>query len=468
MSSVDTTLGEILSSRFKKPYGERFGPSKSHHLSNTYSKISWKSAAALVIASMIGTGVFTSLGFQLAEVQNTWSVLLLWTLGGAMALIGAFVYAELGTHFRKTGGDYIFLSETIHPSVGYSYAWVSLTVGFSAPIAIAAMARNGYLSPISGGSRLPGLFFLILVPIAHVFSVRRSANVQNILTFVKILFVLILIGLGLAFQTTVEVPAFDFSSSWQHEVIAPGFAVSLIYVFYAYTGWNSAAYIIEEVDQPEKNLPKALIWATVSVMVMYILLQLVLLKHATVGQLAGKVEVADIAFGNLFGPAGALWVSLFIGVQLIATISGYAWVGPRITYAMARDFKLWKPLARVNSHGVPVRAIILNTVLSLVIFLSGSFEQIMLYAGFVLQLMGTITVYSSLRIKKESGFKSPLKPWIQYIYLIFSTGVMSYLFWDRPWESLAGLGIVGLGLLIFLFDEKTENLTEDGRQRTEV
>lgn len=420
-------------------------------------KISWKTASGLVIANMIGTGVFTSLGFQLEEVQNTWSILLLWILGGAMALIGAFVYAELGTHFRKTGGDYIFLSETIHPAVGYLYAWISLTVGFSAPIAIAAMAMNGYLSPLLGDSILPGLSFLILVPLAHIFSVSRSAKFQDILTLIKIGFVLVLIGMGLWFHSTVEVPAFDFSSTWKQEVVLPGFAVSLIYVFYAYTGWNSAAYIIEEVDQPEKNLPKALIWATVSVMVVYILLQLALLKHASVDQLLGKVEVADIAFGNLFGPTGALWVSFFIGVQLIATISGYAWIGPRITYAMAKDFRLWSPLAKVNSNGIPVRAIILNTAISLTLFLSGSFEQIMLYAGFVLQLMGTITVYSSLRIRKESGFRSPFKPYLQYIYLIFSASILVYLFWDRPLESLAGLGIVALGLIIFLFDKKSKS-----------
>lgn len=403
---------------------------------------------------MIGTGVFTSLGFQLAEIQNTWSILILWTLGGLMALIGAFVYAELGTHFRKTGGDYIFLSEAIHPAVGYLYAWVSLTVGFSAPIAIAAMAMNGYLRPLFGDSIYPGLFFLLAIPVAHIFSVSRSAQFQDILTLIKIVFVLILILLGFYFSATIEVSSFDFSGSWQQEVIMPGFAVSLIYVFYAYTGWNSAAYIIEEVDKPEKNLPKALIWATLSVMIVYILLQLVFLKHASIAQLSGKVEVADIAFGNLFGPSGALWVSFFIGVQLIATISGYAWIGPRVTFAMAKDFKLWEPLSIVNQNGIPVRAIILNTAISLILFVSGSFEQIMLYAGFVLQLMGTITVYSSLRIKKEIGFKSPFKPWIQYVYIGFSTGVMCYLFWDRPMESFAGLGIVGLGLLLFLFDKK--------------
>lgn len=418
------------------------------------SKISWKTAAGLVIANMIGTGVFTSLGFQLAVVQNTWTILILWTLGGGMALIGALVYAELGTHFRRTGGDYIFLSESIHPSVGYLYAWVSLVVGFSAPIAIAAMAMNDYLSPLFGETILPGLFFLIFVPIAHMFSVSRSAQFQDLMTLVKIIFVLVLIVLGFVYTSQVEPTALDFSGSWKNEVLVPGFAVSLIYVFYAYTGWNSAAYIIEEVDQPQKNLPKALIWATVSVIVIYILLQLVLLKHASADQLSGKVQVADIAFGNLFGPKRALWVSFFIGVQLIATISGYSWVGPRVTYAMAKDFKLWKPLSKVNVHGIPTRAIMLNTFISLVLFSTGSFEQVMLYAGFVLQLMGTVTVYSSLKIKKEQGFKTPYKPILQVIYLIFSTAVMGYLIYDRPVESLAGLGILILGGLMYAFDKR--------------
>jgi APA family basic amino acid/polyamine antiporter len=423
-------------------------------LNSTSKKISWKTAAGIVIANMIGTGVFTSLGFQLAVVQNTWTILLLWTFGGIMALLGALVYAELGTHFRRTGGDYIFLSETIHPLVGYLYAWVSLVVGFSAPIAIAAMAMNNYLSPVLGETQLPGLIFLVLIPAVHIFSVSSSAKFQNGMTILKIAFVLALIGIGLGFGTNSTSPALNFSDSWQDEILLPGFAVSLIYVFYAYTGWNSAAYIIEEVDQPKKNLPKALIGATLLVMVIYVLLQLVLLKHASVSQLTGQVQVADIAFGNLFGAGGAVWVSLFIGVQLIATISGYAWVGPRVTYAMAKDYKLWSPLAKVNGQNIPVRAIVLNTGISLVLFVSGSFEQIMLYAGFILQLMSTVTVYSSLKIKKQEGFKTPFKPLPQLIYLGFSIALMGYLLVDRPKESLAGIGILLLGWGLYVFDKK--------------
>ena len=436
--------------------GSDFLKPQEYESMNIKNKIGWKTASGLVIANMIGTGVFTSLGFQVLDSQNTWSIIILWVIGGMMALVGAFVYAELGTHFKQSGGDYIFLSRTIHPTAGYLYAWVSLTVGFSAPISIAAMAMVEYWEPLIGfhNSRSIGMAAILMMGLFHSFSVHQSGLVHNILTGIKLLFVFVLIGLGFGYASVLSESSFDFSASWKGEIFAPGFAVSLIYVFYAYTGWNSAAYIIEEVDQPQKNLPKALIWATVSVMVIYVLLQLVLLKHASVDQLSGKVQVADIAFGNLFGPNGALWVSFFIGIQLIATISGYAWVGPRVTYAMAKDFKLWKPLSKVNVHGIPTRAIILNTFISLVLFSTGSFEQVMLYAGFVLQLMGTVTVYSSLRIKKEQGFRTPYKPVLQVIYLIFSTAVMGYLVYDRPMESLAGLGILGLGGLMYALDKR--------------
>ncbi|WP_087941246.1 APC family permease [Algoriphagus faecimaris] len=418
-------------------------------------KIGWKTAAGLVIANIIGTGVFTSLGFQLMEIQNTWSILLLWAIGGGMALMGALIYAELGTHFKKTGGDYIFLSQTIHPAVGYLYAWVSLTVGFSAPIAIAAMAMNNYLRPLFGDTLLPGLSALVLVPLAHSISLSKSAIFQNSLTIFKVLFLLSLIAIGFWFIPNISSNALNFNSSWQSEILQPGFAVSLIYVFFAYTGWNSAAYIIEEVKEPQKTLPKALILATLFVTIIYLLFHFVLLKHASLEQLMGKIEVTEIAFGNIFGEKGALWVGLFIGIQLLATISGYAWIGPRITFAMAQDFKLWRPLSKTNLQGIPVRAILLNTLISLILFLSGSFEQIMLYAGFVLQLMGTITIYSSLKIRKPEGFTTPWKPIPQVLYILSSVVISGYIIYERPWESLAGLGLLGIGFLLYLADKKT-------------
>ncbi len=421
-------------------------------------KIGWKTASGLVIASMVGTGVFTSLGFQVMESQNTWSIVLLWLIGGLMALVGAFVYAELGTHFKKSGGDYIFLSRTIHPAAGYMYAWISLMVGFSAPIAIAAMAMVQYWEPLIGYSFSLGLGIgsVLLMSTFHSFSIKQSGNVQNVLTAIKLLFVFSLIALGIYFSSQVGLGSLDFSFSWKQEVLRPGFAVSLIYVFYAYTGWNAAAYIVEEIDNPGKNLPKALIFASLLVMTVYILLQLVFLKHASIEQLSGKVQVATLAFGNLFGSQGVFWVSLFIGIQLIATISGYTWVGPRITNAMAKEFRFWSPLAKLNSKGIPVRSIWFNTAISLLLVFSGSFEAVLLYAGFVLQLMGTLTISASLLVKNREGFRSPFKPWPQLVYIIFSIWVMIFMLIDRPQESLFGLGIILVGFIVFLFDRKTK------------
>jgi len=165
--------------------------------------------------------------------------------------------------------------------------------------------------------------------------------------------------------------ALDFSINWTGEVTRPGFAVSLIFVFYAFTGWNSEAYIVEEIKNPRKNLPLALISATVFVTIVYILLQIIFLKHSTIDQLSGKVQVATIVFENIFGGTGVAWISFFIAIQLIATISGYSWIGPRITYSMAKDYRLWKPVSNVNSQGIPVAAIILNTIISLALFLTG-------------------------------------------------------------------------------------------------
>ncbi|MBW3466704.1 amino acid permease [Arthrospiribacter ruber] len=419
-------------------------------------RIGWKTAAALVVANMVGTGVFTSLGFQLFSNTNTWTILSLWILGGGMALIGAFVYAELGTHFKRSGGDYVFLSQIIHPSVGYIYAWISLGVGFSAPIAIAAMAMAAYWQPIIGpnASFGMGIAVILLISFFHSYTLKQSGRVQNVLTAIKLLFVGALIVLGFVHQPTLDANALDFTSGWSGDLLKPGFAVSLVYVFFAYTGWNSAAYIIGEIKEPSKSLPKALVSASLLVMVLYVLLQLVFLKHARLEDLQGQVDVATVAFGNLFGQSGVFWVSLFIGIQLLATISGYTWVGPRITQAMAQDYRLWQPLAKENKKGIPVRAIWFNASISLLLVLTGSFESVLVYTGLVLQLMGTLTIAASLKVRSIVGFQTPFKPILQYIYIVFSLWVMGFVLYERPMESLFGLGVVAFGAILYLFDSR--------------
>jgi APA family basic amino acid/polyamine antiporter len=417
---------------------------------NNKTKISLLTASSIVIANMIGTGVFTSLGFQLSSVQNTISIIILWAGGGLIAICGAFSYAELGSHFRETGGDYVFLSKIFHPAIGYFSAWAGLTIGFSAPVALAAIAFTKYISPFGLTQHAwIAAVIIFLITLVHSFTIQHSSRMQNLSTFVKIIFLIILIGIGLISHTSAN-NAFKLSGSWSREITTTGFAVSMIFVTYSYTGWNAAAYIVDEIKDPVKNLPRALINSTVLIIVLYTLFQLVLLKHASVSELAGKEEVSFIAFENLLGKEGGRWVSVFIALQLIATISSYLWVGPRVTWAMAKHHKLWKPLAKVNGHNIPVRAVWLHALISITLTLTGTFEQILLYAGFVLQLMSSLTVASSLFIKNRPGeFKTPWKPIPQLIFIAFSLWVLVFTIMDKPKESLLGIAMVLAGTLFY-------------------
>jgi APA family basic amino acid/polyamine antiporter len=422
-------------------------------------KIGWKTAAALVVSNMIGTGVFTSLGYQLTDIQNTFSIVLIWVLGGLFALIGAFTYAELGTNFDDSGGDYVFLSKLIHPIVGYVYAWVSLTVGFTAPIAISVMAMKSYLNPINPSlfNEWFGILVILVLTAIHSISIGQSGKFQNISTGIKIGFVLLLILLGFSLVPAQEVTAINLSSSWKEEIFLPGFAVSLLYVTYAYTGWNSAAYIVDEINDPRKNLPKALLIGTVLVTVFYVLLQIVFLKHASVEQMSGKVEVAFVAFKNVLGSEGSRWISYFIAIQLIATISGYLWIGSRITFAMAKDHSPWKKIAVKNKNGIPVRALWLQAAISILLTLTGTFEQVLLYASFVLQLMGTLTVASIFWLKGRKGaYKSPFKPFLQIAFILFSLWILGYMLVERPKESAIGLLFVLSGVVTYFFSNKSK------------
>jgi APA family basic amino acid/polyamine antiporter len=418
-------------------------------------KIGWKTAFMLVFANMIGTGVFTSLGYQLLEVRNLWSIVLIWVLGGMLAMIGAFTFAELGTYFKKSGGDYLFISKAFHPFWGYLSAWTSLIVGFSAPVAIAGLAMEAYLSPL----QIPNLrayiiAIILLISFFHTFSLKHSSVIQTATTVFKVLFVVFLIGLGILYSP-IKSNAIDTISPMFLENSKSGFAVSLLYVTYAYTGWNAAAYIVGEIRNPEKNLPKALILGTLVVMIIYVLLQIVFLKFATYEQLSGQAEVAIMSTKNIFGSRSIPWISASIGLQLVATMSSYIWIGPRVVHAMAQHYSLWSWLRPINANEIPVRAIWLQTTIILVLLLSGTLQLVLLYTSFLLQLMGTLAVASYFKIKRNgNGFKSPWSPYIQYFYVVFSSFVLFFIIYEKPLESFIGLGILLIGAITYVFSKK--------------
>lgn len=433
-------------------------------------KIGWKGAGFIVVANMIGTGVFTSLGFQLLDVENTWSILLLWTLGGLMALFGALSYAELGTHLPKSGGEYHFLSRLFHPFIGYLSGWVSLSVGFAAPVALAAIALGAYSSEftwLSGiGSTGIAITIILLVSVAHSYSVKRSNQFQTLTTSLKIGLLLLMVIVGLAWPAA-EVSALDFGMDWKRELFVPGFAVALVFVSYSYSGWNAAAYIVEEIETPRKNLPLALVGGTVVVLVLYVLLQLTFLRHASVEALSGRIEIGQIVANLMFGSTGGHILSGMISLLLVSSISAMVWVGPRVTYAMSREHALWRFLAVYNANGVPVRAIWFQSLLSIFLILTGTFEQVLLYSGFVLQIFSALAVAGVFRLRartrSSNAYRSPLFPVIQITYLLFSVWILVYLFIDKPRESLIGSAILLLGAFTYWISRRMEPGTDSTR-----
>ncbi|QII72990.1 MULTISPECIES: APC family permease [unclassified Apibacter] len=416
-------------------------------------KIGWKTATAIVISNMVGTGVFTSLGYQVPELHNTFTIILLWTIGGILALIGAFIYAELGAHFKQSGGDYIYLSRTYHPIMGYITSWVSLIVGFSGPIALAALAMAKYLG--FENERSTAILIIIIIAVFQCFSLKVSSRFQNIFAVLKVAFIVVLILIGISISPS-PTNALLWDNSWTHEIIVPAFASSLVFVTYAYTGWNSASYIVEEIEKPKVNLPKALIIGTVFVTVSYVLVNFVFLKHASIEQMEGKEDIANIAFTNILGVRGVKWISYLIALQLVSTISGYLWVGSRVTQATAKENHLWSYLGKENKNRIPIWAVVAHTLISILIILSGKFEEIFIYTAFVLQLLSTAAVSTSLFIKKKDRvlFKGNIFLLMPVIFLLFSFYILYFTFVNHPRESIIGLGIIGAGMTLYFFDKK--------------
>ena len=427
-------------------------------------KIGWKTATAIVISNMIGTGVFTTLGFQVVELQNTITIFLLWLIGGVLALFGAFCYAELGTFFKGNGGDYIYLSKTYHPLLGYLSSWISLVIGFSSPVSLAALAMAKYMSVFQGDF---GTFFaiavILLVALALSFSISISGKFHNFFTFIKVSFVVVLIIIGVLLSQNPIHTSLNFGNSWEQEILLPAFATSLVFVTYAYTGWNSASYIAGEIDKPQKNLPKSLIVGTVFVTFCYVLINYIMLKHAPIEALKGKEDVMGIAANYMFGTTFGKIVNVFIALQLVATISGYLWVGSRITQATASENKLWSFLAIKNKKNIPVRAIFTHAIIAIIIISTGSFKQIFLYTAFVLQLLSTLAISTAFFLKKSDRklFKSNLFYVFPTIFVLFSGYILYFTFINNPKESIIGLVIVIIGILLYLFDKKIPKSLEE-------
>lgn len=436
-------------------------------------KLGLFSLTNIVIANMIGAGIFTTSGLLLRDLQNPLLMLFLWFIGGLIALCGALSYGELGACFPHAGGEYFFLSRLFHPLAGFLSGWVSFFVGFSAPIAASAIGFSEYLArtipvlnqPVNAGlilsssiiKKLIAVIIILLFTFVHLRGISFGARVQNILTLGKIGLIIFLIGLGLA----------SSKGNWNHlfaaEKLSLSFSslkvmgLSLMWIMFAYSGWNASAYVGSEIKKPKKHLPLSLLLGTGTVIILYLGLNLFYLYSLAPDEMKGIISVGGLAAGRLLGPSWEKFVSLLIAFALFSSLSAFIILGPRVYYAMAKD-GLFFPFAAVidPKTKVPSLSIILQAVIAIVIALSGAFEHILTYMGFSLGLFPLLAVLGvfKLRGRHLSILKLPGFPFTQIIYLTAGISILILGFLQSPRPSIIAILTVLAGIPAFFVFKK--------------
>ena len=416
---------------------------------------------------MIGTGIFTSLHFQVGPLPSGFVILVLWLVGGVCALCGALAYGELAAALPRSGGEYHFLSEAFHPAVGFLAGWLSATVGFAAPIAAAAMAFGKYFADVLPGASplVLSLAVTALVTAVHLRGAKFRAAFQNASTALKVALILFFIVAG-AFAKPVAGLSFAPHPGAMDLLASPPFAFSLVFVMYAYSGWNAATYIVAEVRDPARNVPLAITLGTFIVVALYLALNATFLRAAPMAELGadGKFEVGYTAAAHIFGEAGGRIMAALICLGLVASISAMTWVGPRVSMAMGEDHRLLAPLARRSGAGVPVLAMLLQFALVGALLLTASFDQIITYVQFSLTLCSMLAVIGVFVLRvRQPDLPRPYRTWgypvTPLIFLAISAWMLVFTWQQHRNESLAGLGTLLVGLLLFFISPKSRPKT---------
>jgi APA family basic amino acid/polyamine antiporter len=458
--------------------------------------------AAIVVANMVGSGIFTSTGYQARSLHDPWTILLCWVLGGVIALCGASAYAELGSMMPRAGGEYVYLREAYHPAVGFMSGWVSLTAGFSAPIAFAAITFASYVGRVFpslhmdalwasqsidigdthlvtiriGLEQAVGIGLIAFVTMLHSFDTKVGGWVQAAFTAIKVLLIVLFIGGGLFLGTGEWSNISTQNGGIAENLPTMSFGISLMYVSFAYSGWNAAAYIASDVRAPARTLPRALLLGTGVVMVLYVLINIVFLYAVPSDVLAGPPscpdaaqdvvdalkaagkcggaihEVGHAAATALFGTKIGQLVSSVISLALVSAVSAMIMAGPRVYAAMAADRALPRVLARHNKRGVPVVAVVTQGVLATVFVVIGDPDMLIRFVGFTLAIFAGLAVIAVFRLRAmgmSSAYRTFGYPVTPLVFVASSIWIAYAQIKERPVESGVIGCVLGVGGVVY-------------------
>ncbi len=433
-------------------------------------------ATNLVIGDMIGAGIFTTSGLLLGELGSPTLMMALWLAGGILAFCGALCFGELGAAMPRAGGEYAYLGELFHPLLGFLTGWVSFFVGFSASLAAISIGCSEYISAALPGlldganatllKRVVAVCLIVSLAAVHLKGLELGSRVQNTLTIGKVLLILGLIGVGFTLG----------EGSMGHFLVGSGrtggagwkvSGLSLMWIMFAYSGWNAAGYVGSEIKNPGRNIPLSLIVGTGVVALLYLGLNLLFVYAVPPGGMDGVIAVGGLAASQLFGRGGEAAVSSLIAFALLSSISALIILGPRVYYAMARDGYFFRSFGTVHPvTRVPSRAILLQCGMAIVLVASGTFDQILTYMGFGLGLFPIVAVLGVFKLRKNGSrigvggsakpYRMPLFPLPPLVFAGVSCFMLILAYFERPVESSIALGTVALGIPVFFLFRRSQ------------
>lgn len=412
----------------------------------------------LVIANMIGAGVFLSAGFM-AQDLGPKTIMLAWLVGAILALTGTLAYSGVVELLPKSGGEYRFLSEFLHPWVGYVAGWASLLIGFAGPIAIDAIAAGSFLQTIFPAvqPKMVGVILIVILTILHAFDINVSQWTQNWLVSIKLLLVMAFIAVGLSAGKHV-LPVWSPPNVSEELPIAP-FMASLFYIAFAFSGWNAAVYATEEFEKPKRDVPRAMFIGCLIVALLYLLVNWVFVSNIDPEKASivfnydtEKLTLGHLLMTTVIGEVGGRIMSAFLVVAFISATSAMVFAGPRVYAAMAKDGYL-PNILQAKGNKPPVGSVLLQGVISLIILFTQNLQNILHDIGAILTLFSALTASSLLWVcyKQRGTISVSTVKIISAIVFIISTAYMFYYGLQANTNLLLWIIIIGVAASLGYF-----------------
>ena len=435
-------------------------------------------SSMIVIGVVVGSGIFMTSGLMAESLPSPSLLLLAWIVGGLHALAGGLTYAELGAAIPKAGGQYIYLREAFGRLPAFLFGWVSFSVYLTGAIAAVAVAFSAYastffpsISPnniiitspitISAGQVIAVVMILLFSAVNYI-GLGVGKTIQNVITVIKIASIIIFVIAGLAVGT--ETP--DFRLSFQFDGFSSmitAFGGGLVAVFWTFGGWEYVTAVGGEIQNPQRNLPRALLIGTATATVLYLLLNIVYLRALPIKEMAGVVTIGETVANVLFGSLGGRFMVVAIIISVLGALNGAILTGPRVYYAMAQDGLFFKRAAEIHPrYRTPAKAIVYQAVWASILTLSGTFEQLITFVvvvNLILWIAGAAAVFALRKNRPElpKPYKTWGYPWTPALFIIFSIFFVLAALLDAPLEALAGIGLMLLGLPIYFYWNRSNN-----------